>query len=96
MGWNRIELADGEAEFPEPRSSARIIEPGVAYFANSFRVAEPPEGWMAATAKHGGRFVAGLERGGVVLCQFHPELSGAWGLGLIRRWISRGLEASAC
>ncbi|TVQ81830.1 MAG: imidazole glycerol phosphate synthase subunit HisF [Phycisphaeraceae bacterium] len=27
-----------------------------------------------------------MERGSVLACQFHPELSGAWGLGLLARW----------
>jgi imidazoleglycerol phosphate synthase glutamine amidotransferase subunit HisH len=33
-----------------------------------------------------------VERGPVVACQFHPELSGTWGLALLRRW----LEVAAC
>jgi imidazoleglycerol phosphate synthase glutamine amidotransferase subunit HisH len=26
----------------------------------------------------------------VLACQFHPELSGAWGHDLLRRWLSAG------
>ncbi len=33
-------------------------------------------------------FVAALERGAVLACQFHPELSGAWGQALIERWLA--------
>ena len=51
FGWNRVE--------PEP--GCRLIEPGYAYFANSYRVLEAP-GCAVATAEHGGRFVAALER----------------------------------
>ena len=40
-----------------------------------------------ATAAHGGPFVAALERDGVLACQFHPELSGAYGHRLIARWL---------
>ncbi|HLT01911.1 MAG TPA: imidazole glycerol phosphate synthase subunit HisH [Geminicoccaceae bacterium] len=76
FGWNRIT--------PEP--DCRLIEPGYAYFANSYRVLEAP-GCAIATAEHGGRFVAALERGGVLACQFHPELSGAYGHRLIARWL---------
>jgi imidazole glycerol-phosphate synthase subunit HisH len=76
FGWNRIE--------PEP--GCRFLAPGYAYFANSYRVVDAP-GCRVATAEHGGRFVAALERDQVVACQFHPELSGAYGHRLIARWL---------
>jgi imidazole glycerol phosphate synthase glutamine amidotransferase subunit len=76
FGWNRV--------VPEP--GCRLVEPGYAYFANSYRVLEAP-GCSVATAEHGGRFVAALERDGVLACQFHPELSGAYGHELIARWL---------
>ena len=79
MGWNRVEVQNG----------CRLIESGFAYFANSYRLVEPPDGFYAAFSDHGGRFVAALERGGVLACQFHPELSGAWGLLLIKRWLEQ-------
>jgi imidazole glycerol phosphate synthase glutamine amidotransferase subunit len=77
FGWNRI--------VPEP--GCRLLEPGYAYFANSYRVLEAA-GCRVATAEHGGRFVAALERGGLLACQFHPELSGAYGHALIARWLA--------
>ena len=40
-----------------------------------------------AWATHGGRFVAAMERGKVVTCQFHPELSGAYGEALLSRFL---------
>ena len=80
LGWNRI----------EPGSGCRLIEPGYAYFANSYRVVELPEGWTVATADHGGPFVAALERGAVLACQFHPELSSDYGRELLGRWLERG------
>jgi imidazole glycerol phosphate synthase glutamine amidotransferase subunit len=79
MGWNRVEADDG----------CRLIESGFAYFANSYRLVDPPDGFCAAFSDHGGRFVAALERGGVLACQFHPELSGQWGLALIKRWLDQ-------
>ena len=39
-----------------------------------------------------GRFCAALERGGVLACQFHPELSGPYGARLLSRWLD-GEEA---
>jgi glutamine amidotransferase len=76
FGWNRIAPAPG----------CRLVEPGYAYFANSYRVLEAP-GCAVATAEHGGRFVAALEQGRVLACQFHPELSGTYGHELIARWL---------
>jgi glutamine amidotransferase len=77
FGWNLIT--------PEP--GCRLVEPGYAYFANSYRVLEAPD-CRIATAEHGGRFVAALEREGVLACQFHPELSGSYGHDLIARWLA--------
>ncbi len=77
LGWNMVEPADG----------ARLLTPGYAYFAHSYKLSVAPRGWLPAYTTHGGRFVSALERGGVLACQFHPELSGAWGLGLMRRWL---------
>jgi glutamine amidotransferase len=76
FGWNEV--------VPEP--GCRLVEPGYAYFANSYRVLEAP-GCAIATAEHGGRFVAALEWRRVLACQFHPELSGAYGHELIARWL---------
>ena len=76
FGWNRIE--------PEP--GCRYLEPGYAYFANSYRVLAAP-GCKVARAEHGQSFVAALERGPLLACQFHPELSGAFGHDLIARWL---------
>ncbi len=76
FGWNRIE--------PEP--GCRYLEPGFAYFANSYRVQTAP-GCEVARAEHGEPFIAGLERGEVVACQFHPELSGIFGRDLLARWL---------
>lgn len=80
LGWNTVE--------PEPGS--RYLEPGWAYFANSYRLEGAPDGWTVATTDHGGRFVSAIERGEVLACQFHPELSGDWGLAMLDRWLSGG------
>lgn len=82
MGWNMT----------VPRQSSRTLVGGYAYFANSYALGQIPKGWRGSTFGHGGReFVAAIEQGDgdrlVVATQFHPELSGAWGLDLIRRWI---------
>lgn len=78
LGWNRIDADPG----------CRLLTSGFVYFANSYRVTGVPDGWLGATADHGGPFVAALERGPVVACQFHPELSGQFGHDLLKRWIA--------
>jgi imidazole glycerol phosphate synthase glutamine amidotransferase subunit len=80
FGWNRV----------TPTPEASLLEPGYAYFANSYRLAEAPAGFGAALADHGGPFVAALQRGTLLACQFHPELSGAWGQALLGRWLDIG------
>ncbi len=79
FGWNRVHAGAG----------SRLLESGWAYFANSYRVAEAP-GWTVARSEHGGRYVAAMERGNVVGCQFHPELSGAYGAALLSRFLELG------
>ncbi len=76
FGWNRL----------EPSSDCRFLQPGYAYFANSFRV-QAIEGRASAQAVHGEPFIAAFEQGGVLACQFHPELSGGFGHRLIQRWL---------
>lgn len=78
FGWNRV----------EPGADAELVAPGFAYFANSYRLEHTPPGWISSTATHGSTFVAALERGPILACQFHPELSGAWGRSLLERWLS--------
>jgi imidazole glycerol phosphate synthase glutamine amidotransferase subunit len=84
LGWNRIDAG-----------GCRLLSSGHAYFAHSYRLTDPPAGWAAATAEYGGSFVAAIEDGGVLACQFHPEVSGAWGRALIVRWLSSA-GRSAC
>jgi cyclase len=87
FGWNRVAgggpLAAGGGIASGGGSAAW------AYYANSYALSQPPKGWEAAWSRYGVPFVAALERGPMLLCQFHPELSGDWGLGLLGRWAER-------
>ena len=76
FGWNEV----------RPHEGALLLEGGYAYFANSYRAIEAP-GWAVAHATHGGPFVAAMERGNIIGCQFHPELSGAYGEALLARFL---------
>lgn len=86
LGWNRIRA--------HPRS--RLLRSGAMYFANSYRLGKPPAGWTPAMARHGAPFVAAIERGSILGCQFHPELSGVAGRRLLERWIATSREAVPC
>lgn len=83
LGWNMVKRSE----------HSRFVRSGWAYFANSYRLATAPEGWTPAMADHAGPFVAAIERGNVLACQFHPELSGRWGLETMDAWLgtTRGL-----
>ena len=78
LGWNTVTAP----------SNARLVTTGVAAFANSYALRDPPPGWTASWTTHGVRFVAALEHDGVLACQFHPELSGAYGAALLDRWLT--------
>ena len=76
MGWNDVKAP----------SDARFLESGCAYFANSYRLTESPTWWSVSTGDYAGSFIAAIERGTALACQFHHELSGQWGLRLLARW----------
>jgi imidazole glycerol phosphate synthase glutamine amidotransferase subunit len=78
LGWKAV----------EPEAGCRLVQPGWAYFAHGYRLEDAPAPWSRASAEHGGRYVAALELGSVLACQFHPELSGAYGKDLLTRWLA--------
>jgi imidazole glycerol phosphate synthase glutamine amidotransferase subunit len=84
LGWNQVS-ADEDSGLPS----------GTAAFANSFYLPSPPGGWQAAWTTHGARFVSMLAQGRTLVCQFHPELSGPFGMGLIQDWLSGELQVRA-
>lgn len=88
LGWNEV----------RPSSPACFVRAGWAYFANSYALSFIPQPFAGSTAVYGREFVASLELWSdkddvapyLLLCQFHPELSGPWGLALFRRWMGVG------
>lgn len=88
FGWSSIDAPAGA-----------LVTPGYAYFAHSFAMRSAPGAWTPTFASFGARFVASLERGNVLACQFHPELSGAWGASILARWlrqVSTPEEVATC
>jgi imidazole glycerol phosphate synthase glutamine amidotransferase subunit len=89
QGWNRIELQAGK------RIQYKYLVDGHVYFSNSFALTSVPlGGWNVTTTQHGIPFVSALERGNILACQFHPELSGEVGQKILTRWI-RGTEQTS-
>lgn len=86
MGWNGVRAHDSGP-------NEGMIEAGNAYFANSFASsalsAIEAVGWRVARSEHGTTFAAAVERGPLLFTQFHPELSGPWGLALMSRWLRK-------
>ncbi|MCH8245409.1 MAG: imidazole glycerol phosphate synthase subunit HisF [Bacteroidetes bacterium] len=78
LGWNLVKASP----------SCAVIRTGMAAYANSYALFSAPPGWNEATTEYGSRFIAALERDRILACQFHPELSGDFGLDLIRDWLS--------
>ena len=91
LGWNYVQA---------PMATTPLAN-GYAAFANSYCLSTPPADWETAWTTHGIRFVSALVRGKTLACQFHPELSGQWGLELLERWIENrtaekgGIEGEA-
>jgi imidazole glycerol-phosphate synthase subunit HisH len=79
LGWNQVRSGP----------NCEVLVDGWAYFANSYRFSSVPEGWSGAFTDHGGDFISAMERGNVLACQFHPELSGVWGRDLLGRWLQK-------
>lgn len=85
-GWNRV----------EPLEGFNGMNAGYAYYSNSYRIEPCPDGWACATSYHGDVFVSALQRGPILACQFHPELSGKWGASLLQSWIKNAKEVTTC
>jgi len=81
FGWSEVAAPSG----------AGIVADGAAYFAHTYALTDvlalERAGFAVATAVEGEPFAAAVERGPVVACQFHPELSGAYGAALMSRWL---------
>ena len=80
FGWNRV----------EGNANTYIEGGGYAYYANSFRMTVRPDGWNANWSTYGDRFVGALQKERIVGCQFHPELSSAFGARLLSAWLNDG------
>lgn len=87
IGWNSLEVADGQ-----PLLHASDGE--VMYFNHSYAYRGPEDFVAARTRLREGSepLVAAIQRGSVLGLQFHPEKSQASGLELLERLIRAGGE----
>ena len=82
IGWNLVNTK---------KSSGLMdgMEGERVYFVHSYRAtpSEANKDWVLATCDYGGEFIASVQKGNVMACQFHPEKSGATGLGVFQRFL---------
>jgi glutamine amidotransferase/cyclase len=59
------------------------------YFVHSYRAtpSEENKDWVLATCEYGGEFIAAVQKGDVMACQFHPEKSGEKGLSIFKNFL---------
>jgi len=86
VGWNSLEA----------RMGSRLlvgVEPGeFVYFTHSYKAPVTPD--TAAITHYIEPFAAAVERGNAMGVQFHPEMSGATGLKILRNFLA--WKASEC
>ena len=81
VGWNTLSMC-------RPGWIADGVEDGTqVYFTHSY--AAPLTDDVIASAEHGSRFAAIVERGNVAGVQFHPEKSSDAGLRILRNFVRR-------
>lgn len=80
MGWNTIEVTRDSPLLRGIDATARF------YFVHSY--AAPVTDDTVASATHGTRFAAVVQRGNFTGVQFHPERSGAAGAKLLRNFLA--------
>jgi imidazole glycerol-phosphate synthase subunit HisH len=69
-----------------------LPDPVWAYFVHSY--AAENDDHAVAVCDYGGPVVAAVEREGLWATQFHPEKSGATGLGILRNFVRRATAAA--
>jgi glutamine amidotransferase/cyclase len=62
------------------------------YFVHSYRAVPDAANrdWVLTATHYGGEFISGIQKGNVAAFQFHPEKSGAAGLGILKNFLAAG------
>ena len=90
MQWNVLDRRPGPTG-SGPAMLRGVADPVWVYFVHSYAV--PDSEHVAATCDYGGVVPALVERGNLWATQFHPEKSGAVGLGLLSAFVAMVGEA---
>ena len=83
LGWNTV----------QPQGERSPFEAGEAYFANSFRLVDPPDGWGHAVTDYGGTFTSSIWRGSRVGVSVPSGVVGRLGTNYFCRTGFRMLKA---
>lgn len=89
IGWNRIERPNGGSKDPWAETLLHgLDEKPFLYFVHSFiAIPEDPRHLLAYTEYGQDRFASVVKRDNISGCQFHPERSGATGLGILQNFL---------
>jgi glutamine amidotransferase len=87
IGWNALRPGPAGASWERTILEGLVPGEASAYFVHSY-AARPadPQDVIAECVYDGYEIAAVVQRDGICGCQFHPEKSGATGLGVIRRF----------
>ena len=91
IGWNTLDVKKNSGLLADVPPGDRL------YFVHSFRATPEPanEDWILATCDYGGEFVAAVQKDEVCACQFHPEKSGARGVGIFKNFLEGDVKETA-
>ena len=78
MGWNDV----------TPLRDHSLVEAGEAYFLHSYHFDVADDADILARTYHGAPLTAAVQRGNIAGVQFHPEKSQAYGLALLKRFLT--------
>jgi glutamine amidotransferase/cyclase len=84
IGWN------GRAKHQESPVFNGVCDDSEVYFVHSYYapLLETNHDWVLTSTTYGGeRFISAIQKGSVVATQFHPEKSGAVGLGILKGFL---------
>lgn len=80
MGWNSLEIKDGDPLFKDVENGSYV------YFVHSYYLDCPDKSLVSSQTEYGVRIDASVSRGNVFATQFHPEKSGDVGLKLLKNF----------
>jgi glutamine amidotransferase len=81
IGWNTLDYAVDSPLFKGLRAGSHV------YFVHSYHLACASDSDVIATAEHGCRITAAVQRGNIFGTQFHPEKSQEPGLQILKNFL---------